>query len=337
MKLPPFEYILPKTMKKACQFLKEHKGRALAIAGGTDLVMALKHRLKSPQALIDLRTIPRLDRIDYATKSGLKIGALITLRHLAEHPAVNEKYPMLAQAALSVGTPQLQAMGTVAGNLCQDNLCLYYNRSPLFRQVDVPCHKLGGKVCHAVPRSKTCWATYSGDLAPALLVLGAKIKIMDPAGERVWPLKKLYSGDGKKPNLLKPGQILTEIQVPSPLTLSRGVYLKLRVRKTIDYPLLGVAAHVTMRNGSEICEDAALAMTGVERQPVMIEEAGRFRGTRIADQDVDGLAEIAYKQAHPLSNVGELTPRYRKEMVKVYVKDAFQHILRDLDRQGGAA
>jgi 4-hydroxybenzoyl-CoA reductase subunit beta len=337
MKLPPIEYVSPKTIKRACQLLKEHKGRALVIAGGTDLVIALKHRLKSPQALIDLRTIPKLDRIEYSAKSGLKIGPLVTLRHLAWHPAVSEDYPMLAQAALSVGTPQLQAMGTVGGNLCQDNLCLYYNRSPLFRQMDEPCHKLGGKVCYAVPRSKTCWATYSGDLAPALLVLGAKIKITDSIGERVWPLKKLYSGDGKKPNLLKPGQILTEIQVPPSLPFSRGVYLKLRVRKAIDYPLLGVAAHVTMGNGSAICENAALAMTGVERRPLMIEEAGRFKGAKITDQDVDELAEVAYKQAHPLSNIGELTPRYRKDMVKVYVKEAFQQILRGLDRQGGAA
>jgi 4-hydroxybenzoyl-CoA reductase subunit beta len=336
MKLPPFEYISPKTVKKACQLLKEQKGRALVIAGGTDLVMTLKHRLKSPQALIDLRTVPKLDRIEYSAKGGLKIGPLVTLRHLAQHPAVNEKYPMLVQAALSVGTPQLQAMGTVAGNLCQDNLCLYYNRSPMFRQMLVPCHKLGGKVCHAVSRGKICWATYSGDMAPALLILGAKIKITDPTGDRVSPLKKLYSGDGKKPNLLKPGQILSEILVPPAMSLSRGVYLKLRVRKTIDYPLLGVATHITMRNGSEVCEDVSLAMTGVERGPLIIEEAGRFRGMRITGKEIDELAEAAYKQAHPLSNIGELTPRYRKEMVKVYVKEAFQQILRGLDREGGA-
>jgi 4-hydroxybenzoyl-CoA reductase subunit beta len=335
MKLPPFEYVSPKTMKKACQLLKEYRGHAFAIAGGTDLVVALKHRLKSPQALVDLRTVPKLDRIEYSTKAGLKIGPLVTLRHLAEHPAVNEKYPMLAQAALSVGTPQLQAMGTVAGNLCQDNLCLYYNRSPVFSQMLVPCHKLGGKVCHAVSRSKTCWATYSGDMAPALLILGAKIKITDPGGERIWPLKKLYSGNGKKPNLLKPGQILTEIQVPSPLLHSRGIYLKLRVRKAIDYPLVGVAAHVVMRNGGDVCDHAALAMTGVEREPLLIEEAGRFRGTRITDRDIDDLAGIAYKRAHPLSNIGEVSPRYRKEMVKVYVKEAFQQILRSAERQGG--
>jgi 4-hydroxybenzoyl-CoA reductase subunit beta len=169
------------------------------------------------------------------------------------------------------------------------------------------------------------------------MVLGAKIRIMDSAGERIWPLKKLYSGDGKKPNLLKPGQILTEIQVPPPLPLSRGIYLKLRVRKTIDYPLLGVAAYASMRHGSSVCEDASLAMTGVEREPIVIEEAGRFRGKRITDRDIDDLAAVAHKHAHPLSNIGELTPRYRKEMVRVYVKEAFQHVLRGSDRQGGAA
>jgi len=159
-----------------CQLLKEKGDKAQAIAGGTDLMMALKNRLKVPEMLVDLRGLPHLNRISYSDKEGLKVGVLVSLRQLAANSVVKEKYPILSRAALDVGTPQLQAMGTIGGNLCQDNLCLYYNRSPMLRQRLEPCHKLGGNVCHAVRRSKICWATYCGDTAPVLLIYQAKVK-----------------------------------------------------------------------------------------------------------------------------------------------------------------
>jgi 4-hydroxybenzoyl-CoA reductase subunit beta len=324
MKLPEFEYVEPKSIRKACQLLKEKGDKAQAIAGGTDLMMALKNRLKVPEMLVDLRGLLHLNRIHYSDEEGLKVGALVSLRRLSASPLVKEKYPILSRAALDVGTPQLQAMGTVGGNLCQDNLCLYYNRSPMLRQMLKPCHKLGGDVCHAVSRSKTCWATYAGDIAPVLLVSQAKIKIVDPKGEKIIPLNKLYSGDGKKPNVLKPGQILTEIQVPAPSPSYGEAYLKFRLRKAIDYPLLGVAVNLTMESTGQICKHAALALTAVERAPILIEEADELKGKKLTDAVIEKLAGAAYKHAHPLNNICELTPQYRKDLVKDYVKLAIQ-------------
>lgn len=336
MKLPKFEYAEPKSIRKACQLLEEQGDKALAIAGGTDLMMALKNRLKVPDMLVDLKGIPRLNQINYSDRDGLKVGAMVTLRHLAGNAVVKEKYPLLARTALEVGTVQLQAMGTIGGNLCQDNLCLYYNRSPMLRQNLEHCYKLGGHICHAVPRSRDCWATYSGDLAPSLFVLQSRLKITGPTGKKVIPLNEFYSGNGKRPNILKPGELLTEIQVPPLSAHSGGTYLKLRPRKAIDYPLLGIAVTVTMEGEDGKCKDAALALTAVERAPLMIKEATQLKGKKVTEEVIGGLAEAAYKQAHPLHNLCEFTPKYRKEMVKIYVTLAVQQALQVAIKRGGA-
>ncbi len=334
MKLPEFEYANPKSIRRTCELLKEKGEKAQAIAGGTDLLMALRNRLKAPEILVDLMGLPLLKRISYSDQEGLKVGALVSLRQLADSAVVQEKYPILSRATLDVGTPQIQAMATIGGNLCQDNLCLYYNRSPMLRQSLGPCLKLGGDVCHSVLRSKICWATYCGDIAPVLLAYQAKIKIVDSRGEKIIPLNRFYSEDGKKPNVLKSGQILTEIQVPVPSPPSGGTYLKFRLRKTIDYPLLGVAVNLTMENSGQTCKNAKLALTAVERAPILIEEADELRGKKINDKLIDKLAETAYAHAHPLNNICELTPQYRKDLVKVFVKSAVQEALQTATKGG---
>ena len=335
MKLPPFEYVAPKSVTKACELLRKKQNRAIPIAGGTDLLMALKNRLKTPALLVDLHNLPRsLYRIAYSPKRGLTLGGLVSLRKAANQAAVKDNYPMLVQALLSVGSPQIQVMGTLGGNLCQDTLCVYYNRSPMLRQTLEPCHKLGGKICHAVRGSKTCWATYCGDVAPALLALQAKIKIVGPNSEKVIPLQRFYSADGKKPNVLKPGEILTEIQVPPPRPHSGGAYLKLRTRKAIDYPLLGAAFWLSLRNGEAICEEANLALTGVERTPLLIQEAETLKGKSLDDKIIEDLAEAAYRRAHPVNTACELTPKYRKDMVRIYVMEAVHLAIQQASKGG---
>jgi len=337
MKLPTFKYIEPKSIRRACHVLEEHGDEGQAIAGGTDLMMAWKNRLKVPEIVVDLASIPHLNHIRYSDKDGLRVGALVTLRRLASNPVVKEKYPALTQAALAVGTPQLQAMGTIGGNLCQDSLCAYYNRSPSSRQMLEPCHKMEGTVCHAVAGSKICWGTYCGDIAPTLLVLQARVTIAKGEGKEVFPLSQLYSADGKRPTSLKPGAIVTEIHVPSPAPRSGAIYLKFRLRRTIDYPLLGVATRLTMDSAGTICEDAAVALTAVERTPLLIKEAANARGKKLTDTVVEALAEAAYKQAHPLHNICGVTPEYRKEMVKVYVMSAITQTVQTVTQAGGAA
>jgi 4-hydroxybenzoyl-CoA reductase subunit beta len=336
MKVPKFEYAEPESISECCKLLEEQGVRAQAIAGGTGLMMALKNRLKVPKMLVDLCCVPNLNHISYSQKDGLKVGALVSLRHVAANAVVGEKYPILVRAALDVGSAQIQAMGTIGGNLCQDTCCLYYNRPPMGRQGLEPCHKLGGDVCHAVPGSEACWATYCGDLAPVLLVLGARVRIVDSKGEKVIPLSELYSGDGRAPHTLHPGQVVHEVQVPGPSVYSGGSYLKLRVRKAIDYPLLGVAVTLALEGASGTLKDVRVALTGVEKAPLLIRAADELKGKKITDEVIEKLAGAAYKQAHPVNNTYGLTPTYRRDMIRIYVRSAVDQSLETAARRGGA-
>jgi 4-hydroxybenzoyl-CoA reductase subunit beta len=326
MKLPKFGYVQPKSTQEACQLLEAGRGEAHAIAGGTELLMALKNRQRIPKTLVDLGGLP-LNRISYSDLEGLRIGALVSLRHLAAHPLVKEKYTVLAEAASAAGTFQLQAMATVGGNLCQNTCCMYLHRATGPRQSLEPCLKLDGSVCHVVAGSEKCWASYAGDLAPALLVLRAKLKVADSHGEKIIPLHELFSGDGKCPQTLFPGQIVTEIQVPRAAPRSGGVYLKLRQRESLDYAWLGVAAHLTLEAEGATCKKAALALTAVDQAPVAVEEADRLSGEELTDELIQEVANAASKKAHAIKNVCGIRVRYRQNMVNVYAESALRQAL----------
>ncbi|KJS48189.1 xanthine dehydrogenase family protein subunit M [Desulfosporosinus sp. BICA1-9] len=327
MKLAKFDYQVPRSLIEACVLLEEMDGKALAIAGGTDLMLPMKERLKVPECLVDLRAIPDLTAISYGVQGELQIGALVTLRHLASEPTVKRNYPALARAALKVATAQIQAMGTVGGNLCQDCLCLYYNQSVGSKHGLERCHKAGGDVCHTVKGSKECWATYCSDLAPILLVLGAQVKVVDSIGEKIIPLKDLYTGNGKQPQTLRPGQLVTQIIVPLQGPKSQNIYLKLRVRKTIDYPALGVAVSATQAGAGQ---KVSVGLTGVDKRPLLIEEISR-EGL-FGDEEIEFLVQKAYTIARPLNNLRDFTPKYRKDMVKVYVQSALEQALQLAER-----
>jgi len=327
MKLPKFQYLAPKSIKEASSLLKTHGNKAIAVAGGTDLFVNLKNRLRNIEFIVDLKSIPKMDQVSFSKTDGLTIGAAATLRDLIENPTVRQNYPVLVQAAEAVGTPQLQYMGTVAGNLCLDNRCYYFNQSPLWHAGRDACWKLGGKTCYVVKGSKTCWAAYCGDTAPALIALGAKIKIADPVRSKTISLQDLYTGDGQNPNILKPGQFITEINVPPPAPNSGSAYMKLRRRQAIDFPLLGVAVKIQLDSKGN-CADAQIALTAAERKPILIAEAANLKGKALNDGALAEVLEAANSQAHPVDNLLGLPPSYRKQMVKIYLGRTIQQALK---------
>lgn len=318
MKLPKFTCLSPRTAREACSLLKEHGEKAMAIGGGSDLLVNMKNRLKIPEYLVDLKALPRLDGVTFTKAGGLSLGAMATLRDLIENPQVREKYPILVQAAEAVGTPQLQYMGTIGGNLCLDNRCYYYNQSLLWHQGRAPCLKLGGDTCYVVKGSETCWATYCADMAPAFLALGAEVKVATTRGSKSLPLGDIYSGDGKKPNKLGAGEFIAGVEIPALTGNSGGAYMKLRRRQAIDFPLLGVA--VQMEVDGNVCRDVRVAMTAVEKGPIMVEEASLLKGKGLEGEALDKVLEAARSKAHPLDNLLGFPPTYRKDMVKVYLK-----------------
>ena len=319
MKLPDFEFASPATVAEACGYLEGGRDETQVIAGGTELLVALKEGQKTPKLVVDLGAIEGLDGMDYAPDSGLEIGALVTLRQLAANPTIREHYPLLAHAALQVGTPQLQNMATVGGNLCQDSCCMYFTRPAEIRLPLPPCHKLGGCVCHVVPTSPKCWAPYSGDMAPALMAIGATVTVADRNGEKTMAVGDIYTEDGARPVVLEAGQLITKIHCPAPKPRSGAVYIKMRLRNILDYAVAGVAASVRLDDAGENCAEAAVVLTGVGSSPMAVPESAELADGALSDAAVDKVAEAATKLSYPVKNVLGADPGYRRAMVKLNV------------------
>lgn len=324
MSLPKFEFVAPKTVAKAISLQKDG-GKFLA--GGTDLFVSMKQRITSPGLLVDLNSISALKRIKWDKMNGSRIGALTTLTQLKGTAIVQKHVPVLGQTIPVVGTPQLQNMGTLGGNLCLDTRCYYYNQPVFLKKRWEPCFKIGGTVCHVVKGNDKCYAVYSGDMAAPLMALGAKVKIAGPNDSKELELQKFFSGSGVDPNVLKSNEILTEIQIPVQPEHSGLSYQKLRLRDTIDFPLLGVSVFLHLEGRDGRCRDIRLVLNAVGPMPIVVEKAaGILRGKKITLKLSEEVSREAQKIAHPVSNTAS-SPRYRKEMVRVLTKKAIQEAL----------
>jgi len=327
MRLPEMDLVSPATIDEACRYLVAGAGAAQPIAGGTDLLVALKEGQKAPATLVDLAGLPGLDRIAYSPETGLEIGALVTLRKLAGDSVIQRHFPALAHAARQVGTAQIRSMATVGGNICQDSCCMFFNRPVEVRRPLPPCHKLGGCICHVVPTSPACWAPYAGDLAPVLIALAATARIAGEDGETDMPLAGIFTDEGAKPLNLAPGQFITSVRCPAPAGPAGAAYIKLRPRETLDYAVVGVAASVTLDPGDLTCLDAAVVLTGVASSPKVVQEAETRHGTRLTEDVIAPVAAAATKLAYPVKNVVGSEPGYRRAMVTVHVAQALNDAL----------
>jgi 4-hydroxybenzoyl-CoA reductase subunit beta len=324
------DHVFPSTIKEASSLLEQNKGKAKVLAGGTDLLVACKLRNIEPTLLVSLKKIPELRGVTYQEKVGLVIGAMAHLNDIRYHPYVTKYYPALSQAAVAVGTPQLREMGTIGGNLCLDTRCLYYNQSDTWRKSRAVCFKMGGDLCHVVPKGKKCYATFSGDMAPALIALHAKAKLMSCSGERVIPVEDLYSGKGKDPFSLKVDEVLAEIIVPIPRGRQSSGYLKCRMRKAICFPLVGVG--VSARSEADgICADCRVVLTGVGQQPIIVPiPQALLEGKSLTQELVDQLGEKATHSGNPVTNTSGSTPAYRRRMAGILTRRALLAIAKEL-------
>jgi len=312
MILPKFDYKKAEDIASAIALYESSKGQARYLAGGTDLIPLVKLRLSTPVAIIDLKGIKQLKTI--SREGGhLLIGANVTLFELKNHAMVKEYFPALHESLDATSCETLQMRGTIGGNLLQNTRCLLYNKSLAWRKARGFCYKMGGETCNVVPKAKACFSNYCSDNALSLLSLSAGVKIAGPKGERKIKLEKIFSGDGRNPFTLKPGEILTEIHIP--LKRSRGAYEKLRVRNSIDYPLLGVAVSVSNKKG-RVC------VGGIGPAP-LIYDLKDLEGAYIKDP-----AQKARQEAKPVSNT-TLSPAYRKKMVDVLTQRAIKRALKE--------
>jgi 4-hydroxybenzoyl-CoA reductase subunit beta len=324
MSLSRFEYHSPKTVAKAIS-MQEEEGKFLA--GGTALLRSLKERIIHPRLLIDLNGLSPLKGIKQKREKGLRIGALVTLTQLKENQLVQKYLPDLGDIVSLIGAPQLQNMGTLGGNLCLDTRCYYYNQPAFLKKRWRPCFKMGGGVCHVVKSGDMCYAVYSGDMAAPLMALGAKVTIAGPNFRKELELEKFFSGSGISPNILKYNEILTEVVIPLPPQYSGLSCQKLRLRDSMDFPLLGIALflHVNGRDGR--CQDVRLVLSAVGPLPLPIEEAAEImRGKTVTPKLIREVSEAVHKRTHPMDNTAS-SPKYRREMVGVLTQKAVHEAL----------
>lgn len=340
MRLPRIEYHAPKTVGEACALLRQHNGGAKVMAGGTDLLVNLKQRILPQRILVDIKGIGDLSGIALhpadAGQEGqeLRIGALTSIRALWKSPQVDRHSPMLAQAARLIATDQLQRMGTIGGNICLDTRCWYYNQSHMWRQSRPPCFKLEGEVCHVASAGEDCFAIYSGDTAAPLMALGARVRLVGPEGERLIPVREFFSGDGVRPNSLRPDEILTEVLISPAPAGSSGVYKKLRLRGAIDFPLAGVAVHLSLEEDRQTCRDIRIILNAVDVAPKVAVKAEEFlRGKRLDEPAIEQAGTLAQRHARPFFNTNT-SPGYRRRMIKVLTHRGIKEAMELAGRKG---
>jgi 4-hydroxybenzoyl-CoA reductase subunit beta len=320
LSLPQFKLLRPRTVDEAVGFLGKHQGNLRVLAGGTDLIPSMRQKLFEPEYVLDLRGVAEMRGIKTQADGGVEIGALTVLSAIEKSSVLREHYPVLSEAAATVASPVLRNMGTIGGNICLDTRCLWYNQSLTWRKGCGFCIKKDGDICHVAPGGTKCWAVFSGDTPPALLCLNAEIEIASPSGVRRLPLREFYTGLGDDYRKLQPNELVTRVFLPAASADYRGVYRKLRVRGSIDYPLAGVA--VVMKRSNGHIDDARVAITAVNPSPLLVNGATEMlAGKALNEALAEAVGDLAARMAKPLTT-SALTPEYRREMIRVFTKRA---------------
>jgi 4-hydroxybenzoyl-CoA reductase subunit beta len=330
--LPQFKLLRPKSVEEGVDYLARHSALVGAgdspaqnapvriIAGGTDLIPSMRQKLFEPEYVLDLRGISAMRGIKPQPDGGVEIGALTTLRTIEQSAFLRQHYPVLTEAAATVASPVLRNMGTIGGNICLDTRCLWYNQSLTWRKGCGFCIKKDGDLCHVAPGGTKCWAAFSGDTPPALLCLNAEIEIASAAGIRRIALNDFYTGLGDTYRKLQTNELVTRVFLPASSAGYHGIYRKLRVRGSIDYPLAGVA--VVMKRSNGYVSDARVGITALNPAPLLVKGASALlNGKEVDDAIAEAVGDLAAKTAKPLTT-SALTPEYRREMIRVFTKRA---------------
>ena len=316
-----FEYASPSTKKNAVEFLSEKPDKTVVLAGGTDLLSLMKDNVAAPERVVSINSIGDLGGISYDGNHGLRIGALVTLDELVRSSKVQEDYPSLVQAVDGIRSPQLQSMGTVAGELCQRPRCWYYrggfgllamhNGKSMVLEGDNRYHAILGNAGPA-------YFVNPSSTAPALIALGAYLKIYGPNGERDVPLEKFYrvpKTDGQKEYNLALNEIVTDILVPPVQGYANASY-EVRQKEALDWPLAAAAVSLEMRGGK--VRSARVVLGHVAPTPWTSSAAEKaIKGKTPDEANAEKAGQAAVQGAKPLSMNG-----YKVRLARVAVKRA---------------
>ncbi len=329
-----FDVIRPATVEEALAARQAHPDSRM-IGGGTDILVNIRRRIETPPVLIDTNGLTDLKTIE-VSDNGLAVGASVRLYEVAEHPEIRRLYPAVARAAGSIAGPTQRNMGTVGGNICLDTRCIYYNQSEWWREANDHCLKTElGEMCHVAPKSKgVCFATYSGDLAPAMLLFDGEIDLLGPDGARTVAMRDFFighsrqdgsTGDGIDYMAIRPGEFVLRIRAAAPGSLVSG-YDKVRIRRSIEYPVAGCAAAVA-RDGDTLA-DLRIAVTGTNPRPVFLKGAADLAGGALDDAVVQGIDDLCKDQLMSMKTT--FTPgHYRRRVATKMAIRLVRRLFRD--------
>ncbi len=271
-----FEYLEARTLRQAISLLQRYGDQARLVAGSTDFLVRWRQGAWQPRYVINLQHIPALPRVGYSARSGLRLGALVTLQTLETHPDIRRHYPALATGATSFAGVQIRNLATVGGNIC--------NASP------------------------------AGDTLPALLAFDAQCRVVGPEGERTVALDQFFTGPGR--TVLQPAEILAELRLPPPLPDSGSLYIKHSPRGAMDIATVGVASMISLEREGTVCREVRIALASVAPTPVRARSAeDMLRGQTLTPQLVAAAAREAQARVTPIDDVrGSAT--YRKSIVE---------------------
>ena len=303
--MPAFELVQPTSIADAQKVLQDYKADAWIMAGGLDSFDWLKDRIKRPKVLVDLSGIGELKGVRI-TADGIEIGAMTTLTEVVKDPVIRQKYSLLADGAEAAASPQIRNQGTIGGNVTQDARCWYY-------RAGWPCYRAGGNMCyadtptarnreHAILHADRCVAVNPSDSAPALIALDAKFVIRTNKGDRIVDAEDYFVGpdiDITRLHILKPGELLTAIRIPSTWAGARFYFEKVRDRNVWDFPLLNVAS--AMQLSGNTIERIRIAVNGAAARPLRLKAVeDSVRGKPAIASTGEMAGKLAVQGAIPL-------------------------------------
>ena len=283
-----FEYHSPGTLEEACQLLKKHDGRALLLAGGTDLLPNIYNQKLAPEHVINIKRIPHLNNITFDESKGLALGPLVKFNEIIFSKTVQKNFPVLLEVSKEIASHQIRNLATIGGNLC--------NAAP------------------------------SADSAPILIALDSFLTITGPGGKvRSLPLEQFFTGPGE--TALAPAEILTRIHIPPIKKRTGMVYIKYSIRRALEIAVVGVAVLIHLEKDTDKCRAARIVIGACAPTPLCVHEAEEIlAGKKINDRDLEASSQAAGRTVKPITDV-RAGDTYRREMVRVQCKRALKEAL----------
>jgi len=324
-RLPRLKFHSPKTIEEVLKVKHTFAGDTVILAGGTDVIPMLKRRNVACGHVINIKRIRPLKQIAFDEKEGLRVGAAVTLREVADHPVISDAYPLLGKAVQSVAYNQIRNMGTLVGNICVDNKCTYFNQSAFWWQSRPDCFKRDGDRCYIVKGGKQCYALSAGDTVSALIALDASLTIVGPEGEQRILLEDFYTGDGKNPHNLDHNGLVTAVLIPPPMKGWREGFMKKSQRGSVDFAMATLS--IRLKNNGTGLEDVRIALNGVSSKPIRAKEAEKYLIGKLVDGETTaGAVRILLGETTPLSSIGT-SVQVRRRTIEAMFTDLIEAAL----------